>query len=125
MTTHALDQTAPLSAERLAQIRRNRDEVSDYISAGLMRSTSAYEDRADLLAEVDRLTAEHAKAVETGQHMAEAMVKVGMTLEHAFRTAIASGDTAGMGVVIDFMSDADMLPAATEIAAQAGTENAA
>lgn len=51
----SLDHTPPLSAERLAEIRRNEAEVADYIADGLMRSTSAYRDRSDLLAEVDRL----------------------------------------------------------------------
>lgn len=65
------------------------------------------------------------KAAETAQHMGDAMVKVGAMLDLAVRTATTSGDAAGMGVVIDFMSDADMLPAAAEIAVQAGTETAA
>ncbi|MFB4280803.1 hypothetical protein ACBJ59_36325 [Nonomuraea sp. MTCD27] len=54
----SLDQnTPPLSAQRLAEIRRNEAEVADYIAHGLMRSKSAYQDRTDLLAEVDRLNA--------------------------------------------------------------------
>ncbi|MFI7114016.1 hypothetical protein ACIBK9_47400 [Nonomuraea sp. NPDC050227] len=48
----------PMTSERLAEIRRNEAEVADYITEGLMRRTSAYRDRTDLLAEVDRLKAE-------------------------------------------------------------------
>ncbi|TMR11057.1 hypothetical protein ETD86_37065 [Nonomuraea turkmeniaca] len=52
----SLDQNiTPLSAQRLAEIRRNQAEVADYIAHGLMRSNFAYQDRTDLLAEVDRL----------------------------------------------------------------------
>ena len=64
-------------------------------------------------------------ARETARHLADAMAKVGAMLDNAARTASTSGDAAGMGVVLDFMSDGDMLPPAAEIAAQAGTETAA
>ena len=47
------------SDERLAEIRRRRSvaEVADYVGDGLMPDRRAYRDRADLLAEVERLRA--------------------------------------------------------------------
>ncbi|MFI6594914.1 hypothetical protein ACIBHX_01630 [Nonomuraea sp. NPDC050536] len=61
--------------------------------------------------EVDRLKAERDSVAESAKHMGSALSAVGLVIEQAIRTAVSSGDRAGMSVLIDYMSDADMLPA--------------
>jgi hypothetical protein len=64
----------------------------------------------ELRIEVDRITSERDKAVETVKHTAAAMVAVGTVLENAVRTAAELGAGAGMDTIIGYLSDAGMLP---------------
>lgn len=87
----------PMKPERLAEIRRNEAEVADYISDGLMRSNSAYRDRTDLLAEVDRLN-------RAGKDLGAACKKIVSIIEYAVRT----GGEAGWEMLRDLLSDSDL-----------------
>jgi hypothetical protein len=100
----ALDQDAraPLSSERLTEIRERR------IPLGPNAVWVLKADRDALLAEVDRLASERDRAVAAAEHMAGAMAKVGPAIEQAIRLA-ASGDAASAAAVLG-----DVAPEAPE-----------
>lgn len=74
-----------LTPEGLAEIRRSVAEIADYTADGLMTDRREFKDRADLLAEVDRLTA-RAEQAEERRDRAEATINRTVELAKDMRT---------------------------------------
>ncbi|MEV6035978.1 hypothetical protein AB0L65_32815 [Nonomuraea sp. NPDC052116] len=106
----ALDENAPLFANSFAEIRERDERSLKRAEDPAWPLSQAEADRSDLMAKVDRLTAERDRLDEAAKHMGDALAKVGIVMQNAARTAVEHGAGAGMDVIVGYLSDAGMLP---------------